>query len=418
MVGVGTQTIELHGAHQSRHNPTDKQRIADALLRHGRKVLSNGQNISVIFTHGDLTLDPATLQNGNYAIYAGGSLNLRPSADPASSNLTLLPPSPGQSHHCSMCRAKFSTENNLADHTFENPFGCEECAKCFHSKRSRDEHIATVHSFCVWCQRNLGLPINLEKHNRETHPICTWCHTSPFSSTEEHRKHNVENHKMCHLCEAFFKSKTSWDKHYQNIHFQCDVCDDWYESKDSRTAHFQASHCKCEFCGCVCQSLDQIQRHMEWYHPKCSLCPTSHAPYTAREDLVEHIENAHPQCNICEERFCSEAKRIKHLADDHPQCHICFVRHNSKLLFKKHLNDNHPKCSFCSSSARFRTRAACDEHREMKHSRPTPTFAAIPNYSSFDRSYGCHGFYPSRSGNFKTSKLRDDHIRKSPYHWL
>lgn len=342
------------------------------MLEHQKDMSSRGQPMSLIYCDGEVTLDPALLNNGPYTIYISpqGHLNLPPPAEkPSAPSAPLGLPAPPEPPSVPVV-APVSTQISIPTVTHArvvtpvpviNTYHCGDCSKPFHSRRKLKEHTDMMHPTCNICY---GRFANLELHLQQNHPECMWCQTGRYKTFAEFNRHLWKQHPFCELCQTHHRSK----EEYLDFHAKCGLCTARFNTIDEKDMHFFLMHPTCTSCPALgpFPSQESFRAHQYNDHPTCPACSQV---FSSRHLLGRHKTQKHPKCTLCPPstvaHFNTPAALHEHTQKHHAGCMFCHVFYATQDLLEKHLHADHPVCTVCERM--FTSRQLLRSHRVRRH---------------------------------------------------
>lgn len=357
-------------AHRPASNRPDA--IVNAMLEHQKDMFSRGQNTSLIYVDGSMTLDPSLFNNGPYTIYVSpqGHLNLPPAEKPSAPPTLALPapPEPPPVPIVAPIVAPTSISAPIVAHTrvvtpvpVVNTYYCGDCNQPFHSRRRLKEHTDMLHPTCNLCH---GRFANLELHFQQNHPECIWCKTGRYKTFAEFNRHYWKHHPFCEICQTHHRSKEEW----LDLHAKCGICNTRFMTIDEKDMHFFLVHPTCTSCPALgpFPSQESFRVHQYNDHPTCTACSQV---FSSRHLLGRHKTQRHPKCTLCPPstttHFDSPAALHEHTQKHHAGCVVCHVFYATQDLLEKHLHADHPVCGVCERM--FTSRQLLRSHRIRRH---------------------------------------------------
>ncbi|XP_073408655.1 uncharacterized protein [Dendrobates tinctorius] len=243
-------------------------------------------------------------------------------------------------YSCSECGKCFDWKSKLIKHkkthTGEKPFSCKECEKCFTEKsdlfRHQRIHTDTKPFSCSECGKCFRQRSTLGKHKNIHTGVkpfsCSECGTlfTAKSSLIKHQNiHTGAKPYSCSECGKHYNDKSNLVRH-QWIHtgvkpFSCSECGTLFTDKSSLVIH-QHIHTgekpySCSECGTSFSDKSSLNRHQRVHTGvkpfSCSECGTR---FTAKSSLITH-QNIHTgakqfTCSHCGKLFNRKSNLIKH----------------------------------------------------------------------------------------------------------
>ncbi|XP_075207983.1 uncharacterized protein LOC142312884 [Anomaloglossus baeobatrachus] len=231
-------------------------------------------------------------------------------------------------------------QNNIRDdepsYTWEDPFSCLECGKCFTRKTVLIDHQKTHTGekpySCSECGKCCTQRSDLVKHQR-THTgekpylcsECGKCFSQKFHLVRHQRSHTGEKPYSCPVCGKYFNQKSHVVRH-QKSHtgekpFSCFECGKCFSQKSSLLAH-EKIHTgekpfSCFECGkCFNRKSNLLQHQKSHTGEKPFLCSECGKPFRCKRKLATHQrthtgEKPYP-CSECGKRFSDKSNLITH----------------------------------------------------------------------------------------------------------
>ncbi|XP_075219854.1 uncharacterized protein LOC142323669 isoform X5 [Lycorma delicatula] len=219
-----------------------------------------------------------------------------------------------KSFSCSVCKAKFSTKNNLLVHEKkhnEQFYTCQkvECNAKFHTKGNLLRHTRTHSGNKPWeCS------------------ICLNRFTERKSLKVHMRKHTGERPYSCTICNKSFAQSgilsSHLAMHMNSKSFCCDQCGRAFRQKSQLKLHLQRHagirRFSCPQCDYKFLTKGDMERHQRTHTGErpfnCKLCGKS---YTRQQSLKEHINRHYGQkpysCKHCFKAFAEMSACYKHI---------------------------------------------------------------------------------------------------------
>ncbi|KAK2718474.1 hypothetical protein QYM36_005711 [Artemia franciscana] len=227
------------------------------------------------------------------------------------------------SYPCSVCSAVFTQGMSLQRHTIEHdlssrPYTCNDCGLKFFFS-SELEHHATSHK---------------QKSPREFRcEECYQCFPS-LSMLSHHRliHDNVSSPVKCPECSATFSEGSTMIMHFKNVHEAL--------AKEPESKEF-----KCEHCGMDFPCLSNLQGHVKLHKSDtCFRCDVCSKLFGEQRNLQTHMRihsGERPYgCRMCDKRFARKENRKAH-EKSHTgikpfTCSVCLRAFTRKCHLREH----------------------------------------------------------------------------------
>lgn len=195
-------------------------------------------------------------------------------------------------HNCKLCREKFKSRRELAQHmTIHDPelqFMCHICTMRFQTPYKLFKHTmshTTGVITCPNCQIKLNNAEEMEQHDVAVHQ---W---------------KPEQKADCPKCLIFFDSQHEFDEHYS-------------DHDSDLKCKFECIPCRKGF-----QTRKTFKRHMDSHRPQEFMCTVCNTAFDSRLELrlheKTHVLDAPHKCTKCTASFFKKCHLVYHCRESH-----------------------------------------------------------------------------------------------------
>ena len=288
------------------------------------------------------------------------------------------PPLTTKSYECSICNAKFTSNQTLKYHVAivhekRQNFMCHLCTKSFYYRTHYRRHIEVEHddfpmaSKCKICDQEFKTKNAIINHLMEAHGKVHETGRERFECTSCGFRGELEISLQNHL--KF--THQGMERVSKKKKLECDVCGKRYDRNNALLTHLKTHNDEqmikpqvqgqaASQAGAVVEpppiKLEKKEFKARPSVSECQICKTTYASFWT---LSKHMKDRHSQrlefeCRACDEKFYSPGRLDDHEMRAHGlekplepasagahQCHICQKVVSSFFTLQKHLKGKH-----------------------------------------------------------------------------
>lgn len=302
---------------------------------------------------------------------------------------------------CTVCsklfKHKTTLRDHMANHTGDQPYGCDQCEERFVRKKDLDRHVEEVHDAedsnieprqrfpCGHCPRSL-----LSKTARALH--IRHHHADKEPTIGKQVLLNLPKSLTCSHCKKVFTSRNTLKLHVLNhmgkLPHQCDQCDAGFYKPADLLKHKEryhsegsplslASRFKCAYCPRIFIRKSARRYHHTVFHGMVS---KKNAPVNAGPAGTKRVVKPDPDmefpCGLCTLVFVTAQMLQTHHKQHHPdeefffKCPLCPKRTTQRNYYFSHVRAHEGKdrhaCELCN--AKFDRKVLLFNHQRLYHS--------------------------------------------------